>query len=209
MKEHYKFELKPLPYSHDALEPYIDKETMHFHHDKHLQTYVDNLNKTLADYPDYQGWSLQELIKKQNQLPDAIRTAVRNNAGGVYNHQLYFDGMAKAGETKLSGSLAEAIDKCFGTYDEFIAQLKAAALGQFGSGWAWLVTDKGGNLQIVATPNQDTPLTMELCPVLLVDVWEHAYYLKNQNRRPEYFDHWTNVINWDEAQKNYDACRFE
>lgn len=209
MNEHYKFELQPLPYAHDALEPYVDKETMHFHHDKHLQTYVDNLNKTLADYPDYQNWSLPELIVRQKELPETIRTAVRNNAGGVYNHIMYFEGLAPAGQTKLSGSLAEAIDRSFGTYDEFLAQLKAAALGQFGSGWAWLVTDKGGNLQIVSTPNQDTPLTMGLCPVLLVDVWEHAYYLKHQNRRPEYFDQWANVINWEEAQKNYDACRFE
>lgn len=207
MEQRYKFELEPLPYAHDALEPYIDKETLHFHHDKHLQTYVDNLNKALADYPRFQDRSLSELISHQEQLPDAIRTAVRNNAGGVYNHNMYFKTMAPAGTTKLSGALAEAIDRSFESYDNFIEKLKAAALGQFGSGWAWLATDKGGNLQIVNTPNQDTPLTMGLCPLLLVDVWEHAYYLKYQNRRPEYFDNWTQVINWDEVAKNYDGYR--
>ncbi len=207
MNEHYKFELKPLPYAYEALEPHIGQETLHIHHDKHLQTYVDNLNKVLADATDYHGWSLEELIRRQEELPENIRTAVRNNAGGVYNHILYFDGMAPAGTTKPSGELATMLDRTFGSLEGFEKKLKEAALGQFGSGWAWLVTDKGGNLRIVQTPNQDTPLTMDLCPLLLVDVWEHAYYLDYQNRRPEYFDNWFKVINWDEAGKKYDACR--
>ncbi len=206
MNEHYKFEVKPLPYSYDALEPHIGESTLCFHHDKHLQTYVDNLNKTLADFPAYQDWSLEELITRQDELPESIRTAVRNNAGGVYNHFFYFDGMAPANTTVPSGRLKEKIDATFGSVEALQAKLKEAALGQFGSGWAYLVTDKDGNLSIVKTPNQDTPLTLGLCPVLAVDVWEHAYYLDYQNRRPDYYENWAQVINWNEAEKKYEDC---
>ncbi|NLK37600.1 MAG: superoxide dismutase [Epulopiscium sp.] len=206
MNQHYKFEIKPLPYAYDALEPHIGKDTLTFHHDKHLQTYVDNLNKILEGAPDYQGWTLDELIYRQNELPESIRTGVRNNAGGVYNHFLYFDGMAPASSTKPSSELENKIVETFGSMDDFQAKLKQAALGQFGSGWAWLVSDEYGNLSIVTTPNQDTPLTMNLCPVMLVDVWEHAYYLDYQNRRPDYYDNWFKVINWDEASKKYASC---
>lgn len=207
MNEHYKFELKPLPYAYDSLEPHIGKDTLTFHHNKHLQSYVDNLNKALANAPAFQLWTLEELIRGQEDLPDDIRTAVRNNAGGVYNHILYFDGMAPAGTTKPFGELKIAIEQTFGSLDKFEKKLKATALGQFGSGWAWLAIDKNGNLVIVPTPNQDTPLTMDLCPILLVDVWEHAYYLNYQNRRPDYFDNWFNVINWNKTEKKYKACK--
>lgn len=203
MNEHYKFELKPLPYSYDSLEPYIGRSTLSFHHDKHLQTYVDNLNKALSGAPEFQGWSLEELIRRQEELPESIRTAVRNNAGGVYNHILYFDGMAPENTTEPSGKLKTAIEQTFGSLEAFESKLKEAALAQFGSGWAWLVTDSNGNLSIVKTPNQDTPLTLGLCPILVVDVWEHAYYLDYQNRRADYFDNWYKLINWKEAEKNY------
>jgi len=206
MNEHYKFEVKPLPYSYDALEPHIGKSTLCFHHDKHLQSYVDNLNKTLADFPAYQDWSLEELIIRQDELPESIRTAVRNNAGGVYNHILYFDGMAPANATEPSGRLKDKIEKTFGSTEELEKKLKEAALSQFGSGWAYLVSDQNGNLSIVKTPNQDTPLTMGLCPVLAVDVWEHAYYLDYQNRRPDYYSNWFEVINWNEAEEKYNNC---
>ncbi len=206
MNQHYKFEIRPLPYAYDALEPNIGKDTLTFHHDKHLQTYVDNLNKLLEGAPEFQGWTLDELIYRQNELPENIRTGVRNNAGGVYNHFLYFDGMAPAGTTKPSETFEKKIVETFGSMDDFAAKLKQAALGQFGSGWAWLVSDEHGNLSIVSTPNQDTPLTMNLCPILLVDVWEHAYYLNYQNRRPDYYDNWFKVINWDDASKNYETC---
>lgn len=199
------FLLEKLPYDYIALEPYIDTQTMYIHHDKHLQTYIDNLNATLKSYPQYQNWSLEELIRKQKNLPEEIQTPVRNNAGGVYNHNLYFEGMAPAGTTSFSGTLADAILKTYGSYENFLAKLKAAALGQFGSGWAWLVSDKKGRLQIISIPNQDTPLTMNLIPILLVDVWEHAYYLKYQNLRASYFDNWTKVINWDIAEKRYQS----
>lgn len=206
MKEHYKFELKPLPYAYDALETQIGEQTLHFHHDKHLQTYVDNLNKALEGQPDYQTWTLEELLTKQDQLPESIRTAVRNNGGGVYNHVLYFDGMAPIGSTTANGMLKEAIEQKFGSLEEMQKQLKASAVGRFGSGWAYLVVNKDGQLEIVSTPNQDTPLTLGACPVLIVDVWEHAYYLDYQNRRPDYFDNWYKLINWDEAEKKYKEC---
>ncbi|WP_206460099.1 superoxide dismutase [Anaerovorax sp. IOR16] len=206
MNEHYKFEVKPLPYAYDSLEPHIGRNTLCFHHDKHLQSYVDNLNKALADEPTYQDWSLEELIIRQDELPESIRTAVRNNAGGVYNHILYFDGMAPANTTKPCGNLKGKIEQTFGSLENFESKLKEAALSQFGSGWAYLVTDKDGNLSIVKTANQDTPLTLDLCPILTVDVWEHAYYLDYQNRRPDYYNNWFYVINWDEAERKYNNC---
>lgn len=207
MKQTYKFEMKPLPYDYDALEPNIDKETMMLHYGKHSQGYVNNLNNLLENYPQYQDWTLEKLIYCQNELPDSIRTGVRNNAGGVYNHILYFEGMVPPSKaSKPTGKLAEAITKTFGSFEGFYEKLKQMALGQFGSGWAWLATDKQGNVSVLSTPNHDTPLTMDLCPILVTDVWEHAYYLNYQNRRAEYFDNWFQLINWDEAEKRYNSC---
>ena len=174
----YPFALPPLPYAYDALEPYVDEATMHFHHDKHLKTYVDNLNKALEAYPQYHTWTLETLLTKLEELPDGLRTAVRNNGGGVYNHDLFFDLMAPAGQ-KMSPAVAEH----FGGEEAWQKEMKAAALGQFGSGFAWLVADSSGDLHIIALPNQDNPLSQGLTPILPLDVWEHAYYLKYQNLR--------------------------
>ncbi len=198
MNEHktYPFELAPLPYDYDALEPYVDEATMHFHHDKHLKTYVDNLNSALKDHPEFHSWSLEKLLQNLDQLPESIRGAVRNNGGGVYNHDLFFALMAPAGQ-KMPENIAEA----FGGEDEWKNQMKAAAVGQFGSGFAWLVQDDEGTLSIIALPNQDNPLSSSLYPILPLDVWEHAYYLKYQNLRANYIDAWFNVINWEAVSK--------
>ncbi len=186
----YPFELPPLPYEYNALEPYIDEATMHFHHDKHHKTYVDNLNKALEGFPEYQSWTLNDLLARLNELPDGLKTAVRNNGGGAYNHDLFFSLMAPAGQK----ALPDVVD-AFGGLDNWKKDMKAAALGQFGSGFAWVVLD-GGKLKILALPNQDNPLSMGLKPILPLDVWEHAYYLKYQNVRADYIDAWFNVINW-------------
>lgn len=207
MYEHYKFENKPLPYNYNALEPYIDTKTMELHHDKHLQTYVDNLNIALASYPALHSWPLEKLLYNINSLPKEIRTAVRNNGGGVYNHNLYFEGMANTKIKTPIGNLSSAIDKAFGSYYEFKAKFKQQAISVFGSGYAWLVMDRSGHIIIVATANQDTPLTNNLCPILLIDVWEHAYYLKHYNKRADYIDDWFEVINWEKAELNFMKCR--
>lgn len=201
--ENYKFELKPLDYQYNALEPYIDEETMYFHHDKHLQTYVDNLNKALENYPHYQKWSLDELVRYYKRLPQELQTPIKNNAGGVYNHNLFFELLSPESKIDMSSSLVKQIEKDFGSFENFKEQFKNKALSVFGSGYAWLVKDIHGKLDIVSTANQDTPLPLNLCPILLIDVWEHAYYLKNQNRRNEYIDKWFNVINWDKAEERY------
>ncbi|WMJ22570.1 superoxide dismutase [Paludicola sp. MB14-C6] len=207
MQETYPFQLKPLNYSYNALEPYIDEETVRIHHDKHLKTYVDNLNKALQPYPEYHNLSLTQLVKNYMQLPTKLQTAVRNNAGGVYNHNLYFDIMNKPSNSTPQGLLEIAINNTFGSFDEMKNHIKAAALGQFGSGYAWLVVDSYGNLKVIPTPNQDTPLPQNTCPILIIDVWEHAYYLKYQNRRAEYIDNWWNVVNWNKVLENYMACK--
>lgn len=204
MCQHYPFTLEPLPYAYDALEPQIDAETLHFHHDKHLQTYVDNLNKTLEKVPEYHDWSLEKLITQGDSLPEAIRTPVRNNAGGVYNHQLYFRCMGPEKDTRPSPKLMEEINRYFGSYEDWKEKMKNAAVTQFGSGWAWLVVDPEGRLHVVKTPNQDTPLPCFMRPLLLVDVWEHAYYLQYQNRRPEYVYRWFSVINWKQVEENFE-----
>jgi Fe-Mn family superoxide dismutase len=201
--ENYKFELKPLPYEYNALEPYIDKETMHFHHDKHLKTYVDNLNKSLENYPCYQKWSLKELVKYYKRLPMQLQTPIKNNAGGVYNHNLFFELLSPESKLDMSSNLVKRIEKDFGSFENFKNQFKNIALSVFGSGYAWLVKDMHGKLSIITTANQDTPLPLKLCPILLIDVWEHAYYLKNQNRRNEYIDSWFNIINWGKAEERY------
>jgi Superoxide dismutase len=204
--EHYPFSLKPLPYSYDALEPYIDAATVQIHHDRHLKSYVDNLNNTLDEYPQYHSWSLERLLKSASSLPAAIRTAVINNGGGVYNHNLYFDALREPGGRQPEGVLKNALMKAFGSMENFETEMKKAGVSVFGSGYAWLVSDGNGKLKIITTANQDTPLPLGLCPILPLDVWEHAYYLKYQNRRPDAIDGWFNLINWEQAEKNYIAC---
>ncbi len=206
MNQKYPFENPPLPYGYQELEPFLDEQTLHFHHDKHLQTYVDNLNAALEQEEALQSWTLEELVSRVDQIPEAVRTPIKNNGGGVYNHIFYFNCMVPHHHQRPDGRLKEALDEAFGGYDEFWKQMKAAALGVFGSGYAWLCADAGGKLKIVKTANQETPLTQGLCPILTVDVWEHAYYLKNQNRRGEYLNAWAQVIDWEKAEEKYQNC---
>lgn len=207
MNDFYKFINTPLPYLYDALEPYIDEKTMHLHHDRHLQTYIDNLNKALEGTPTLQKLSLEQLLLAAPcLLPLGVGTTVANNAGGVYNHRFYFSGLAPTG-TRLSGSLAYAIDDTYGSLDKFKDRFKTAALSVFGSGYAWLTTNKPGELKIITTANQNTPITQELCPVLCIDVWEHAYYLKHYNLRADYINDWWSVVNWETAVQCYDNRR--
>ena len=201
---HYPFELKPLPYAYNALEPYIDEKTMHLHHDKHLQTYVNNLNSTLKDYPELQSWSLEQLLYYYDLVPDIIRTAVVNNAGGIYNHQLFFAGLINPQpKSTPTGSLLQAIIADFGTWDNFKAEFKKQALAVFGSGYTWLAVCARGKVLIINTKNQDTVLPQNIYPVMLIDVWEHAYYLKHYNVRADYIDAWFSVINIAQAEENY------
>jgi Fe-Mn family superoxide dismutase len=188
--------LPPLPYAFDALEPYIDAQTMQIHHDKHHQAYVTNLNKALAGHDDLAKKPMRDLVKELNRVPEEIRTAVRNNGGGHYNHSLFWQMLKKGGGAEPKGELKNAIDKKFGSYDKFKEEFTGAATKVFGSGWAWLTLD-GKDLRIESTPNQDNPLTQGRWPLLGLDVWEHAYYLKYQNRRPEYIAAFYSVINWD------------
>lgn len=196
------FTLPPLPYAYDALEPYIDVETMHIHHDKHHAAYVANLNKAIGGTPIADSLAIEGLLQNLNSLPENIRTAVRNNGGGHYNHSLFWKMMKPNGGGEPTGDLAKAIDTAFGNFSTFKADFSKAALGQFGSGWAWLVWD-GGALKIESTPNQDTPLSSGQTPLLGLDVWEHAYYLKHQNKRVDYIAAWWNVVNWDFASDRY------
>lgn len=202
MEEKYPFKLTPLPYQYNALEPYIDMETVKIHHDKHFKKYVDNLNELLSQYPTYQTWSLERLILNNDSLPSNIQNGIKNNAGGVYNHRLYFDIM-RAGieDNNPVGNLREAIIKSFDSIENFYTLFKEAALKVFGSGYAWLIVDKNKQLKIVTTPNQDVPLNV--FHIILIDVWEHAYYLKYQNRRDEYINNWHNIIDWNKAERNY------
>jgi Fe-Mn family superoxide dismutase len=199
------FELPPLPYAYDALEPHIDEATMHFHHDNHHNTYVTNLNNALANYPDLQGKSIEELIGNLDALPEAIRTAVRNNGGGHWNHTFFWAIMGPNAGGEPTGALAAAINAAFGDFASFKEKFKAAGTGRFGSGWAWLVADKNGGLSITSTPNQDTPVMEGKTPILGLDVWEHAYYLKYQNRRPDYIAAWWNVVNWAKAEERFNT----
>ena len=201
-EQHYKFELIPLPYSYNALEPNIDALTMELHHDRHLKTYVDNLNTALEKYPEYQTWSLERLIKDVNWLPEDIRTTVKNNAGGVYNHNLFFANMTDNKNTKLSEDLQNKINEEFGDYNKFKEEFKKEALAVFGSGYAWLVL-KDGKLKIIKTANQDTPLTLNAYPIMVIDVWEHAYYLKHYNVRADYIDDWFKVVDLNKASENF------
>lgn len=199
----YPFELPPLGYDHAALEPHIDARTMGIHHGKHHQAYTNNLNAALEGHPDLHGRSADQLLVGLADLPDSIRTAVRNNGGGYVNHTLFWAIMAPGGASAPSGPLAEAIDSAFGSLDELKATLGGAAGKQFGSGWGWLTVGPSGELQAVATANQDNPLSEGLKPILGVDVWEHAYYLNYQNRRPDYIAAWWNLVNWDVVSSNY------
>lgn len=190
------FELPPLPYAADALEPYIDAQTMTIHHDKHHQAYVNNLNAAIEKHPELAGKSLEDLLKDLNAVPEDIRTAVRNNGGGAWNHSMFWEIMGPNAGGKPGGELGQAIDSAFGSFDAFKSEFEKAATTRFGSGWAWLVT--GGNgLSVVSTANQDNPMSEGMTPIMGIDVWEHAYYLKYQNRRPEYIANWWNVVNWD------------
>lgn len=203
---HYPFENLPLPYAYDALAPFIDEKTMRLHHDKHLQTYIDNLNAALQDEPQLQALSLEQLIQCADRLPQRCQAAIRNNAGGVYNHRLFFQGMANPAKKQPGGRLLGQINWQFGGFAPFRAAFKKAALSVFGSGYAWLVCG-GDGLRIVTTPNQDSPVQKGLCPVLVIDVWEHAYYLKHYNVRAAYIDDWMEVVDWERAEKKLTACR--
>jgi superoxide dismutase, Fe-Mn family len=195
-------ELPALPYAHDALEPFIDTMTMQIHHGKHHATYVTNLNAALDQYPDFQKRSIDDLVRNIASVPEAIRTAVRNNGGGHANHAMFWQIMAPKAGGDPSGPLADAVKASFGSFEAFKGEFKKAALGRFGSGWAWLI-NTGGKLTIESTPNQDSPL-MEGRPVVMgIDVWEHAYYLKYQNRRADYVDAWWSVVNWSEVAKRF------
>jgi Fe-Mn family superoxide dismutase len=199
------YELPPLPYPFAALEPHIDAKTMEIHHDKHHQTYITNANNALKDYPELAAKPVEELLANLSAVPEAIRTAVRNNAGGHANHSFFWKILGPSAGGSPKGKLAEAINSTFGSFDQFKEKLQAAGAGRFGSGWAWLVVNKENKLEITSTPNQDNPISDGLKPILGVDVWEHAYYLHYQNRRPEYLKAFWNVVNWDEVQKNYEA----
>jgi Fe-Mn family superoxide dismutase len=201
------FTLPPLPYDYNALEPHIDEQTMRIHHDKHHQAYVNNLNAALESAPDLQKKSVEELLVSLDSVPESIRTAVRNNGGGHYNHTLFWEIMAPGGSPTPIGALASAIDNTFKGFDAFKEQFNKAGVGRFGSGWAWLTMDKSGALAIESTANQDSPVSAGKMVILGNDVWEHAYYLKYQNRRPDYLAAWWNVVNWTEVGKRYDARR--
>lgn len=203
MNENYKFINLPLPYAYNAMEPFIDEKTMRLHHDRHLQTYIDNLNKALSKYPLFQSWPIEQLIVNVPSLPEEIQTAVANNAGGVFNHQFYFSNLANPAPPQPVGILGEAINKEFGSFTSFQNQFQTAALSVFGSGYAWLVVNAAEQLAIITTANQDTPLPQGLYPLLNLDVWEHAYYLKHYNLRADYIDDWFHVVNWENANKNY------
>lgn len=201
------FELPPLPYAENALEPHIDARTMSIHHDKHHAGYTNNLNAALEGHANLAGKSIEELLGDLNSLPESIRTAVRNNGGGYANHSLFWNVMSPNGGGQPSGELADAINATFGSLDSFKDQFSKAAGSRFGSGWAWLYVDGNGNLAVGSTPNQDTPLMEGNTPILGLDVWEHAYYLNYQNRRPDYVSAWWNVVDWDAVAKNYAAAK--
>ncbi len=201
------FELPALPYATNALEPHIDARTMEIHHGKHHNAYVTNLNKALEGHPELQSKSIEELLSSLNSIPEAIRTAVQNNGGGHFNHTMFWQimGPGKGGEP--TGELAAAINSAFGSFAAFKEKFAAAGVGRFGSGWAWLIADKGGALSITSTANQDNPISQGKTAILGLDVWEHAYYLNYQNRRPDYIAAWWSVVNWDEVAKRYAAAK--
>jgi Fe-Mn family superoxide dismutase len=201
------FTLPPLPYAYNALEPHIDEQTMRIHHDKHHQAYITNLNTALDPHPGLQGNRVEALISRLEDLPEGIRTAVRNNGGGHYNHTIFWEMMVPGGAQEPAGPLAAAIDRAFGNLGAFKDQFNKAGLGRFGSGWAWLIVDSHGALTIESSPNQDSPIMGGKLPILGCDVWEHAYYLKYQNRRADYLTAWWNVVNWTDIMRRYDKAK--
>jgi Fe-Mn family superoxide dismutase len=201
------FELPPLPYAYDALEPYIDTQTMQLHHDKHHAAYVNNLNAALQNSAELASLSVEDVVRRLSEVPESARTAVRNNGGGHVNHSMFWQIMKPNGGGEPTGELASAIQQTFGSFDTFKAQFNDAGVKRFGSGWTWLVIDQSGKLAVMSTANQDSPLTDGLYPVMGNDVWEHAYYLKYQNRRPDYLNAWWNVVNWDEVARRYSQGR--
>ena len=198
------YSVPPLPYAYDALEPHIDKATMEFHHDKHHQAYVDKVNAALEGTPLADA-PIEDVLKDLSQVPEAKRTAVRNNGGGHYNHSLFWESMSADGGGEPDGALAVAIASTFGSFSDFQAKLKETGVNQFGSGWSWLVHD-GSGLAVVGTPNQDNPISDDKTPLLGVDVWEHAYYLKYQNKRPDYLDAWWNTVDWAKVSERFSAA---
>lgn len=202
MNEHYPFQNPPLPYPYDTLKPFIDEKTMKVHHSRYLQTYVDNLNRTLKDYPEYQNLSLEQLLIYADSLPDSIAVPVKRNAGGVYNHICFFWGMSSSGMKLPTNPLSGYMTSSFGSFDAFCKTFIDAALSVFGSGYAWLTLDAFGKLKIVTTANQDTPLTLKLYPILTLDLWEHAYMLKHLNDKASYVRDWFEVVNWAQASRN-------
>jgi Fe-Mn family superoxide dismutase len=201
------FELPPLPYDYSALEPTIDTATMKLHHDMHHAAYVKNLNAALEKYPNLQSKSAEDLIRDLNAVPEDIRGAVRNNGGGHVNHTMFWKIMKPKGGGDPSGPIADAIKKAFGNFKDFQTKFNDAGVKQFGSGWVWLAGKRGGDVQILSTPNQDNPISQGLFPIFGNDVWEHAYYLKYNNRRPEYLAAWWNVVNWEEINKRYESLK--
>jgi Fe-Mn family superoxide dismutase len=202
----HPFKLPDLPYAANALEPHIDAKTMEIHHDKHHAAYTNKLNEALEKHPQLQSKSIEDLLRGIDSVPEDIRTAVRNNGGGYANHAMFWEIMGPGGGGEPTGALADAIGKAFGSFNDFKQKVNAAGAGQFGSGWAWLVVGSGG-LEVYSTANQDSPLMKGHRPVLGVDVWEHAYYLKDQNRRPDYLEAWWNTLSWDEIGKRYDGAK--
>jgi Fe-Mn family superoxide dismutase len=200
------FKLPELPYAHNALEPHIDAQTMEIHHGRHHNTYVTNLNNAVAG-TEFENMDIDELMRNLDRVPEDKRTAVRNNGGGHANHSMFWQIMGPNGGGEPSGAIADAIKQTFGSFEELKNQVNAAGAGRFGSGWAWLTADGSGNLKVESTPNQDTPLMEGRFPILGVDVWEHAYYLKYQNRRPDYLTAWWNTINWDAVNERYSKAR--
>ncbi|MFN3741408.1 MAG: superoxide dismutase [Anaerolineales bacterium] len=200
------YELPPLPYAYDALEPYIDARTMEIHHTKHHQAYITNLNGAIEKHPELATTSLDDLLRDLNAVPEDIRTIVRNHGGGAWNHSLFWVIMSPKGGGAPSGELAKAIEQAFGSFEAFKAEFEKAANGRFGSGWAWLVLQQG-QLAVVSTANQDNPLSDGMIPLMGIDVWEHAYYLKYQNRRAEYVSNWWNVVNWEEVARRFAEFR--
>ncbi len=203
----YPFKLPELGYSYDAVEPYVDAKTMEIHYTKHHNTYVTNLNKALENKPELQKMEIEELLKKCDSLPDDVKTAVRNNGGGHHNHSLFWTWLKPGGPKAPTGKLADAITKKFGDLEKLKTQFSEAATKRFGSGWAWLVVDGNGELEVSSSANQDSPLMEGKTPVLGLDVWEHAYYLKYQNKRPDYITAFWSAVNWDSANKLYEAAK--
>lgn len=201
------YKLPELNYAYDALEPHVDKMTMEIHHTKHHQAYIDNLNKALEGHKELQEMNIWELIKKLDTLPEEIKTAVRNNGGGHLNHKMFWKTMSPNGGGNPVGEVAKKIDEDLGGFDKFKEELKKAALGRFGSGWAWLVLNEDGKFEITSTANQDNPISEGKKPFLGIDVWEHAYYLNYQNRRADYIDSWFNVVDWNKVEEKYNKYK--